>query len=296
MIVFMDTAATVLLLVMGLVMGSFAGAQVWRLRARQLQSDKKTGEPYDKQEYDQLKSLMGRKQSQDRSQCLSCGQVLRAVDLVPLFSWASSGGRCRYCGHRIGLFEPIMEIVTAVLFASSYWLWPFGFATPSAVVLFVLWLLIVVVLVMLAAYDIKWQLLPDVLNFGFMALALVFVAIRFIMDPSLNILSVLGAVGMLAGVYGFIYIISRGAWIGLGDVKLGVGLGLLLGDWSLAFFALFLANLIGCIIVIPAVVTRKLGGGSRIAFGPLLVVGTMIAFWWGSSMLEWFFKQTLFLA
>lgn len=287
MMVLMNIFLITAMAVLGLVFGSFAGAQVWRLRARQLAADKKQGEPYDKHEYDKLRPLMGRKQSNDRSQCLSCGHVLGAKDLIPLFSWAMSGGRCRYCGARIGIFEPSIELATAALFVLSYIFWPFGFASAFAVALFVVWLLAVVLLVLLAAYDIKWQLLPDIINFAFIAVSVAFIVLKsFIGTAPVDIMSALGAVGILAGLYAFIYVFSKGAWIGFGDVKLGIGLGLLLGDWSLAFLALFLANLIGCVVVLPGVLLKRLGSGSRIAFGPLLIVGTLIAFWWGMPLIE----------
>lgn len=287
MIMFMDSYLVWALALFGLVLGSFAGAQVWRLRARQLAVDKKQGEKYDKHEYAMLQPLMGRKQSHDRSQCLTCSHTLGAKDLIPLFSWALSGGRCRYCGARIGIFEPLIELATAALFVLSFLFWPFGFASGVATLMFVLWLVIILLLVMLAVYDIKWQLLPDVINLGFIGASVVFVVLRCLLPGAhADILSVLGAVGILAGLYAFIYVFSKGAWIGLGDVKLGVGLGLLLADWRLAFLALFLANLIGCIIVLPGVLLRRLGSGSRIAFGPLLIVGTLIAFWWGLPIID----------
>ena len=102
--------------VFGLVLGSFAGAQVWRLRARQLVADKKAGESYDKAEYKKLSPLLKGKKQQDRSRCLSCGHQLGLRDLIPLISWLSTRGRCRYCDKRIGYFEPLMELSLAVAF------------------------------------------------------------------------------------------------------------------------------------------------------------------------------------
>src|SRR6476661_6297359 len=102
--------------VIGLVMGSFAGAQVWRLRARQLVEDSSNGESVDSHELKRLRPLTGRKTSEDRSQCLSCGHTLAWYDLVPLASWASTQGKCRYCKKPIGKFEPFIEIGTALIF------------------------------------------------------------------------------------------------------------------------------------------------------------------------------------
>ena len=93
---------------------------------------------------------------------------------------------------------------------------------------------------------------------------------------------------MLAGLYAVLYGASRGRWVGFGDVKLGVGLGLLLISWELAFVALFLANFIGCLIVIPLMLAKKLKRTSRIPFGPLLIMGTILAWFVGTPLLAWY--------
>ena len=127
------------LLLLGVVLGSFAGAQVWRVRARQLRTDK-----------------------HDRSRCLQCGHVLAWYDLLPVVSWLSTGGRCRYCQQFIGWFELVMELVLGVGLALSYLVWPW--ALPASSLLFAVWAVVALVLMILAAYDAKWQLLPDPLN------------------------------------------------------------------------------------------------------------------------------------
>ena len=72
------------------------------------------------------------------------------------------------------------------------------------------------------------------------------IAIITATEPLWAIASTLGAVLILSGVYLVLYFISKGRWIGFGDIKLGLGLALLLADWQLAFVAIFAANLIGC--------------------------------------------------
>ena len=80
-------------------------------------------------------------------------------------------------------------------------------------------------------------------------------------------------------------------WVGFGDVKLGLALALLLADWRLAFLALFLANLIGCLIVIPGMVTQKITRQTRIPFGPLMIVGAVLALFFGDTLLNWYFNS-----
>ena len=272
------------LLLLGVVLGSFAGAQVWRVRARQLRTDKQTGHPYDKHEWRQLRVLLQGTLRDDRSRCLQCGHVLAWYDLLPVVSWLSTGGRCRYCQQFIGWFELVMELVLGVGLALSYLVWPW--ALPASSLLFAVWVVVALVLMILAAYDAKWQLLPDPLNYGLMALGALFVLVRVMTLHDVDFVSLTGAVALLAGLYGGLYAISRGAWIGFGDVKLCVGLALLLGDWRLAFMTLFFSNMLGCIIVLPGLVRGQLNTRSQVPFGPLLIIGCVISLLFGGSILR----------
>jgi leader peptidase (prepilin peptidase)/N-methyltransferase len=272
---------------LGLCIGSFMGAQIWRVRAKQLVVDKKHHEKVDDRELTRLKPLSTIRQRDDYSRCLSCGQRLRWYDLVPIVSWVSTAGKCRYCHHKIGLFEPLMELATMTLFILSYLLWPWSLTSTAQIILFSIWLIALSMMIFLAAYDIRWQLLPDVINIPLIAVATVFVITRTVIVGDVSLLSVLGSIAMLAGLYGALYIVSKGAWIGFGDVKLGISLGLLLTDWQLAFVALFAANLIGCIIVLPGLLRRNLTRESKIAFGPLIIAGTLMAWWWGGQLITW---------
>lgn len=267
------------LALLGLCLGSFAGALVWRLRARQLVADKKTGEPFDKKEYTQLHGLADQKLSHDRSRCLHCGYTLKWYDLIPLVSWIALKGRCRSCHKPIGLFEPLIEVGVAFFFVVSYLLWPVPLDGPFAIGSFGVWLAGGVVMALLFAYDLKWFLLPDKLNLLLAGLGVgsIVLAVLGSGDVWGTILSSLGAIGIISGLYLVLYWVSRGAWVGFGDIKLGVGLGLLLGEWQLALIALFLANFIGCLIVVPLLASKKLKRDSRIPFGPLLIAGTVIA-------------------
>ena len=279
--------------IFGLVLGSFAGAQVWRLRARQLVADKKAGESYNKAEYKKLSPLLKGKRQQDRSRCLSCGHQLGLRDLIPLISWLSTRGRCRYCGKRIGYFEPLMELSLAVAFMVSFLAWPWHLAGLQWV-LFAVWCVSLVALIMLVAYDIKWRILPDFLTVSYGLVSLVFVVLRYFIVNDVKLYSLVIALIIMSGVYGVLYLISKGKWIGLGDVKLGVGLGLILASWQTAFVGLFLANLIGCVLVIPGLASKKLKANSEIAFGPLLALGSFISFFVGVRIMDWLVIASFF--
>lgn len=281
---------TLIVSIGGLMLGSFAGAQVWRLRARQLDEDRQAGETIDKQELSRLKPLISVSLTSDRSVCLYCHHQLRWYDMIPLLSWAGTGGRCRYCRQSIGSLEPLIELGLSAAFVISYLYWPTPLTSGVAWGAFVVWLLSLTSLAILVTYDIRWQLLPDIVSYSYMSLGIIFIVLGF-QGGWGSIVEVVGAVAVLGGLYGILYMLSGGRWIGFGDVKLGVGLGLFLSNWRQALLALFLANLIGCIVVIPGLISRKLTSTSHIPFGPFLVAGMMLAFFWG----EWLISRLLSL-
>lgn len=280
---------------LGLCMGSFAGATTWRLRAYQLKGDKKDGQKVNEAEYKRLLPLTKAKLSNDRSRCLHCGYELRWYDLIPVFSWLSLGGKCRQCRHKIGSFELLIELGTAAFFVASYALWPDALSTWYGVTHLVLWLVAGVALAILFAYDAKWFLLPDrvTLFAGSIGGVVAIMSIITATQPLMQLLSVLGSVAVLGGIYWLLYEISRHKWVGFGDVKLGLALGLLLADWRLAFIALFAANLVGSLLVLPGLVTGKLKGSSHVPFGPLMIVGAVIAQLVGPDLVTYYLQHFL---
>ena len=174
--------------------------------------------------------------------------------------------------------EPLIEVGMAIFFAVSYLFWPVELAGGIQLTIFGLWLLAGVGLAIMFAYDSKWFLLPDSINFAVIGIGLVSAIVTIIgsTDKIGAILNVVGSIVILSGLYFILWLVSKGRWIGFGDIKLGLGLGLLLADWKLALIALFFANLMGCIIVIPLMVTGKLKRNARVPFGPLLIAGAVI--------------------
>jgi len=281
-----------MLILSGLCLGSFAGASMWRLRARQLVQDNEDGEHVDLDEYKNLKKLTKASVFGDRSQCLHCSYTLRWYDMIPLVSWLSLGGKCRKCRKPIGYLEPLIEFGVAVFFVLSYAFWPYPLNNGLEIARLVLWLIAGVGLAILFAYDTKWSLLPDRLNFAVIGIGVVsaLLVVMGAQDKSDAILEIIGSVLVLSGIYWVLYIVSKGKWIGFGDIKLGLGLALLLADWKLAFIALFAANLIGCLIVLPAMIAGKLKRNSHVPFGPLLIAGFIFAGLAGNYLINIYFS------
>lgn len=285
----MDILVIVTLALLGALLGSFAVAQVWRLRAQQLVEDKQQGESVDTKELKRLKGLL-RPLIQDRSECLSCHTRLAWYDLVPILSWLSLGGRCRYCKAPIGATEILAEVGLAAVFVISYIVWPYSLNSGGQVISFALWLVACVVGVILFAYDAKWYLLPFSLNITLMILGILYLGSQILLNgQELSVVSLGAAVLLLGGLY---LLFSVFGWVGMGDGILGIGLALFLSNWQLAFLTLFIANLLGCLMIIPLYIAKKLHPKAKIPFGPFLILATFISMLFGHYILPSLFAVT----
>ena len=260
----------VLLGLMGLAFGSFVTAFTWRLHEK--------------------KNFVT-----DRSQCESCGHKLGVWDLIPIFSWVMLKGRCRYCGKSIGWGNPVIELSMAVAFVGSYIFWPYALNSWQAMGSFGLWLVYLVFLGVLVVYDFRHMLLPDKLVFPLVGLGLVDAGLRLSLQPDFNLGTYVLQVGLgalaLGGFYWLLYEISRGKWVGFGDVKLGIFMGVVLG-WQGALLTLFLSNVIGFLVVAPGLLVGKLTVKSRVPFGPFLIVGFVLAGIFGERLIAWYLSLT----
>lgn len=283
------------LVLFGSALGSFAGAQVWRLRARQLVEDKNAGLPVDTHEYKRLLPLTTQPFWRDRSIDLDTGTPLPWYDMIPVISWLLLRGKSRISGKPIGRFEILMEVGLALFFVGSYAWWPVALDGPIAIIQFIIWLSAGVVLAVQFATDLKWQILWTLLSYILIGLGVLYVGLAAIgSDQPLTVVtSALGAVAVLGGLYFMLYWISKERWVGLGDAILGVGLGLLLADWALALLALFLANLIGTLIVLVGFATKTMHRKQHVPFGPMLIAGAVIAQLAGSDIIAWYFSVFL---
>lgn len=283
------------LILFGLCLGSFAGALVWRLRAKQLKQDMVFGEKVNADECKHLDKLTKSSVFNDRSRCLSCGYVLKWYDLLPLVSWIILRGKCRKCHKPIGFLEPLVELGVAIFFVLSYAFWPYKLDDGLEIARLVLWLIASVPLAISFIYDAKWSLLDRRINYTLIIIGICSAMLLIIGAPNKleSLFSIIGSVLILSGLYYGLYKVSSGKWVGDGDSVLGLGLALLLADWKLAFVALFSANLVGCIIVLPAMLMKKIKRDSRVPFGPLLILGFIVAGLAGNYLINIYFYSLL---
>lgn len=269
------------LVVVGLCLGSFVNALVWRLHEQAALEGKKT--KGSKLQATKLSILKG------RSMCPHCQHELAVKDLVPVLSWLSLGGKCRYCRKPIGWQYPLVELLTAGLFIFSYIYWPSGFH-GAGLLEFVLWLVFLTGLVALFVYDARWFILPNRILYPLIVLAVLqILAVTLFYHGSTS--SLLGAVWgalILGGLFYGLFRVSDGQWIGGGDPKLGVLLGLLIGGPLASFLLLFLASSGGTLVALPLLVTGKATRTSKLPFGPLLIIAAIVVRLFGASIIAWY--------
>ena len=196
------------------------------------------------------------------SRCPSCAHVLGAFDNIPVFGWLLLGGRCRYCRTSISSRYALVELMTAMLFFLS--VLEFGISLQALSAALLSAFLIVTVFV-----DIDHLFILD-------AVTVPTAGIGFIIAlASGHAVSALEGAALGGALFGAVYLVTRGAGLGLGDVKLAAALGIFLGlQHSIAAFAA--AFVIGALIAIPVLATRKRRGRDVLPFGPFLVVGALI--------------------
>lgn len=245
--------------IIGACIGSFLCCQVRRLRLRELH-----------------KKPLG-----SRSVCMYCHYRLKWYDNLPIISWLALGGKCRRCHHKIGLAELLSELGTGLALAAISTTIDWTTATPLTWANFIIILLFTFTLIFLAIYDGLYGELPTIC----LIVAIVFAVIALVLKE-LALLSAahftpeliwrpLLSVVILGGIYLVLYLVSHGKWVGDGDWLLGTAIALVLYDPWLSLIALFLANFIACLVMYPAIKSRK---NHHIHFGPFLVIAFVITY------------------
>ena len=212
-----------------------------------------------------------------RSRCTSCEAQLGVRDLVPLFSFLWSRGRCRHCGAPIGWRYPLTELLCAAWTMLLY----LALGAVPAFPLLALWGYVLVTLMWI---DLDYQILPDELTLLGTALGLAAAFTR----PGGGREALLGIVlgsGVL-WLLGWAYLKLRHIeGMGGGDVKLAAMFGAALG-WKLTLVTMFLAALAGSIWVLALIAAGRGSGKTALPFGTLLAPAAMLACLWGSAWLE----------
>jgi len=219
-----------------------------------------------------------------RSQCPKCKTNLGWYDLVPLVSYITLRGKCRYCTKPISWQYPVVEFATAALLTS-------GYATILANPVLPLWqawvevalfALILGVILVIFFHDLYEMMIPEVLSYILVIAALAFSLIYY--NDALGTL--------YAALTGFLPIAllvfaGGGKWMGEGDIKLSAGLALLVG-WPSAVAYLAFSFIGGGLFGVAAIAAGRAKLKSAIPFAPFLILAAFVTFFYGPRIVGWY--------
>jgi leader peptidase (prepilin peptidase)/N-methyltransferase len=270
---------------LGLVVGSFLNVVIHRL-PRMLEREWRA----------QCEELAGREPAAEptynllvpRSHCPACKTPVRVLHLIPIVGWLLARGRCAACGVAVSPRYPIVEALTAVLFALAALKFGPGWPLAGA-------LLLIAFLVALAFIDLDTQFLPDQLTLPLLwaglAMSLFFGPVDGSagagdLPPALAD-AVLGAIAgylVLWTVHQAFRLATGKEGMGYGDFKLLAALGAWLG-WQALLPIVLIASVAGALVGIALMVGRGHGRDHPIPFGPFLAVAGWIVLMWGDALL-----------
>ena len=255
----MSIIGQVFIFAFGAMVGSFLNAVLWRLRCQE-------------------SFIVG------RSYCPECRHNLAALDLVPIVSYLLLGGKCRYCRKPISPSYLLVEIAAGTLFLLAAIQAAVGrdVLSPAFLPQLLLYWYFIAVLILVFVYDLRYMLiLPSV------TIPAAIIAIIGNLALGRSWWSLLLGCFIGAGFFYLQLVLSRGEWIGGGDVYLGFLLGAILG-WPLVLVALFLAYVSGASVGLILLTSKKKTLKSQLAFGTFLSAATVVSMLYGNSILLWY--------
>lgn len=206
-----------------------------------------------------------------RSQCDGCGRVLRAFELIPLVSWLFLRGKCSTCHASITARLPLVEAFAGILAASAF-AYVDGDLLLTAIFFLGLWSLLLI-----AVIDTHTNTIPDVLT------ALTFVAGLAFHWLQSGTVPVYGPI-IAAAFFALQWILSRGKWVGSGDILLAAAIGMMLGTVHDAIWLLLLSYIVGAATATALLLAKQLQRGAAVPFGPFLVIAAYVVLFLGKRL------------
>ncbi len=247
---------------LGLFIGSFLRSLVYRLH---------TGKPF----------------FLARSVCPTCLAQIRWFDNLPIVGYLFLRGRCRACQVQIPVSYVLAEIGTGLLFFFTVLLHEkeLLFFSGNGIVGLVVVLISVSALIAVFLSDFLYMEIPSGIT---LVPATVIAVLQLVLLPN-QYVALAVALLLGAGFFGVQYILSRGRWIGGGDVRFGFLMGAILG-WPLVIAGLFLSYIIGGVIAAPLLLFKKKKVGDQFPFGTVLAIATFVTLFVGSPLTNWYFS------
>lgn len=220
-----------------------------------------------------------------RSQCPACGHAITALENIPVVSYLVLRGKCAGCAAPISPRYPLVELLTAGI--SGYVAWRFGFAWTTAAALLFVWAMIA-----LAFIDLDTFYLPDDITLPLVWAGLLVNMGGAIVDlPTAVIGAVAGYLSLWVVYWGFKFATGKEG-MGYGDFKLLSAIGAWLG-WKMLPVVILLSSFVGAIVGIGLIVFARHERSKPIPFGPYLVLGGLIALFWGDALVKYYLQSLL---
>ncbi len=256
-----EIIAGIFILLLGLIIGSFSNVCIYRIPRNE--------------------SLI-----RPGSHCPKCNQPIKFYDNIPLVSFIILKGKCRYCKGKISWQYPLVEFLTGIIYLLLFL--RYGLQLVTFVYMFFCSALIIITFI-----DLKENIIPDVLSLPFLLLGFLMSFFLKNLSPINSLLGILagGGVLLLVAILGS-FLFKKEA-MGGGDIKLAAMVGAFLG-WQLTLLSLFLSFFTGAIIGIVILIKNK-GESDPIPFGPFIALGTIIALFFGHSIINWYLSLVIHL-
>ena len=227
-----------------------------------------------------------------RSNCVHCKKKLAAKDLIPLLSYILLKGRCRYCHKTLGPYYFFLEFITGLIFLLIYF--KFSFLIEKNSLLLIDWktlyetflyFIYSLFFVGIFFYDLQYMEIPNLFLFP-----LIFVSLAgSLILGSPGLISIIIALGIALIFFGGQILLSRGQWLGEGDLYIAIAMAFIFG-WQMLLVAITLMYIIGAIISIILLATKNAKSKSKIPFGPFMIMASFVTIFTGQEILNWYLK------
>lgn len=231
-----------------------------------------------------------------RSKCDHCKQQLKWFDNIPLLSFLILKGRCRFCEKRISLIHPIIELATGFgLSFISFIILGLNFPqSPTQWLLLSFWICVFLISWLIFLFDLAAMIIPNKLVWLMTLLGLLKIMLQLTSDliSQQQLWLDLTVTFSLILFFLLLWLITGKKGFGLGDVKLALPLGLILG-YPRLIVGVFLAFMIGGIWGIILIAFKRKKFGQVIPFGPFLIVGFWFSLIWGQQLWHYYWYQLI---
>ena len=221
-----------------------------------------------------------------RSECMSCGKKLSPGELFPILSYLIQRGRCKKCGSKLSPVYLLSEIATGILVAlalvTSLSL-PYAFNTQ--LIIFLLASFVICMSVVIVIYDIRHTIVPvEIVSIlGVLGIILTGLRVHMYGFSSYDILS--GVI--VAAPFSILYVISKGKWLGLGDILVYAAYGFILGlpfGLTMFLYSVWLGAFVAILLMIFH--SNKYGMKSEIPFTPFIIIASLLVWYTQTDILN----------